>query len=98
MGVLSIRILRVMGRIPSQKGTQRMTIARRYAGPASVAWDGSHASKQTELTQRDLEELFKRTSNFTVKQVSMGYNPDDFDDIELLRMEYDDIDEFEEEK
>jgi hypothetical protein len=51
------------------------------------------------LTEAQLEELFKRTSSFTVKSAVLQIDdPDELDELELLRMEYGDSEfEFEEE-
>ncbi|TPX62081.1 hypothetical protein PhCBS80983_g00734 [Powellomyces hirtus] len=42
---------------------------------------------QAGFTQEQLEELFKRTSGFTVKQAAMNLDPEDLDDMELWRLE-----------
>ncbi|KAI9102543.1 hypothetical protein DFS34DRAFT_591178 [Phlyctochytrium arcticum] len=39
------------------------------------------------FTQAQLEELFKRTSGFTVKQAALDVDIDDIDDLELWRLE-----------
>ncbi|KAI8827218.1 uncharacterized protein EV422DRAFT_513071 [Fimicolochytrium jonesii] len=44
-------------------------------------------STSTSFTQEQLEELFKRTSGFTVRQAAMNVDVEELDDMELWRME-----------
>ncbi|CAJ0629293.1 14671_t:CDS:2 [Entrophospora sp. SA101] len=43
--------------------------------------------EEEPLTEEQLEEVFKRTSTFTVKSATLAPNVDDFEDIELWRIE-----------
>ncbi|KNC98777.1 uncharacterized protein SPPG_05756 [Spizellomyces punctatus DAOM BR117] len=43
--------------------------------------------EESTFTQAQLEELFKRTSCFTVKQATLDLDPDDLDELELWRLE-----------
>jgi len=53
--------------------------------PTTVAVEGADALEQeAPLNQSQLEELFKRTSAFTVKATTQSHiQPDELDDIEL---------------
>ncbi|KAJ3007329.1 hypothetical protein HKX48_009188 [Thoreauomyces humboldtii] len=61
--------------------------ARNGDPPTEDLMDVDEAIPATEFTQEQLEELFKRTSGFTVKQAALNLDAGDLDDMELWRME-----------
>ncbi|KAL2915098.1 hypothetical protein HK105_205422 [Polyrhizophydium stewartii] len=66
-------------------GSATPSAAAPQPGPTQAT--AAAADGEPQFTQTQLEELFRRTSAFTLKSLAYGVDPTEIDDIDMLRFE-----------